>query len=311
MQAIARVNRVFRDKPGGLVVDYLGLADELRKALADVHRERRHRARTAIDQARGGRADAREVRGLLRPVPRLRPLALGDRGRRGAGLAAPGARRSTSSRRRTARPRLLQAVTELSAAFALAVPADEALAIRDDVGFFQAVRAVLAKSVAGERRTDEELDHAIRQIVSRAIVSDEVIDIFAAAGLQEARHLDPVRRVPRRGPRPAAAQRRGRAAAQAAGGRDQVARPAERRPGALVRRPPRAGAPPLPEPGDRDGPGDRGADRARQGDPRRRPPAARSSASPTTSSPSTTPSRPTTARSRCSASPSSSPSPAS
>jgi type I restriction enzyme R subunit len=83
------------------------------------------------------------------------------------------------------KPRLLQAVTELSAAFALSVPADEALAIRDDVGFYQAVRAVLAKSAAGERRTDEQLDHAIRQIVSQAIVSDEVIDIFAAAGLQK------------------------------------------------------------------------------------------------------------------------------
>ncbi len=81
--------------------------------------------------------------------------------------------------------RLLRAVTELSQAFALAVPHEEALRIRDDVGFFQAVRAVLAKGTPGERRTDEELDHAIRQIVSRAVVSDEVIDIFAAAGLRK------------------------------------------------------------------------------------------------------------------------------
>jgi type I restriction enzyme R subunit len=73
----------------------------------------------------------------------------------------------------------------LSAAFALAVPAEEALRIRDDVGFYQAVRAVLAKSVVGERKTDEELNHAIRQIVSQAIVSDEVIDVFAAAGLKK------------------------------------------------------------------------------------------------------------------------------
>jgi type I restriction enzyme R subunit len=76
-------------------------------------------------------------------------------------------------------------VTDLSQAFALAVPHEEALRIRDDVGFFQAVRAVLAKNTPGERRTDEELDHAIRQIVSRAVVSDEVIDIFAAAGLKK------------------------------------------------------------------------------------------------------------------------------
>ena len=79
----------------------------------------------------------------------------------------------------------MRAVTELSQAFALAVPHAEALRIRDDVGFFQAVRAVLAKSLAGERKTDEELDHAIRQIVSKALVSDEVVDIFAAAGLKK------------------------------------------------------------------------------------------------------------------------------
>ncbi len=76
-------------------------------------------------------------------------------------------------------------MTELSQAFALAVPHDEAIRIRDDVGFFQAVRAVLAKSAPGERKTDEDLDHAIRQIISKAMVSDEVIDIFAAAGLKK------------------------------------------------------------------------------------------------------------------------------
>ncbi|MDP1830532.1 MAG: DUF3387 domain-containing protein, partial [Geothrix sp.] len=81
--------------------------------------------------------------------------------------------------------RLLRAVTELSQGFALAVPHAEALRIRDDVGFFQAVRAVLAKSIPGERKTDEELDLAIRQIISRAVVSDEVVDIFAAAGLKK------------------------------------------------------------------------------------------------------------------------------
>src|SRR5690606_35573141 len=81
--------------------------------------------------------------------------------------------------------RLLRAVTELSQAFALAVPHEEALRIRDDVGFFQAVRAVLAKNTPGDRKTDEELEHAIRQIVSQAMVADEVVDIFAAAGLKK------------------------------------------------------------------------------------------------------------------------------
>ncbi|HWO01996.1 MAG TPA: DUF3387 domain-containing protein, partial [Blastocatellia bacterium] len=81
--------------------------------------------------------------------------------------------------------RLMRSVTELSQAFALAVPHEEAIRIRDDVGFFQAVRAVLAKSTPGEQKTDEELDHTIRQIISKAMVSDEVVDIFAAAGLKK------------------------------------------------------------------------------------------------------------------------------
>jgi len=81
--------------------------------------------------------------------------------------------------------RLLPAVHALSQAFALAVPHYEALRIQDDVAFFQAVRAVLVKRAPGEARSDEELDHAVRQIVSRAVASEGVVDIFAAAGLQK------------------------------------------------------------------------------------------------------------------------------
>jgi type I restriction enzyme R subunit len=80
--------------------------------------------------------------------------------------------------------RLMQAVTELSKAFALAVPHDEAIRIRDDVAFFQAVRTAISKTAAGDRVASGDLDHAVRQIVSRAISSDEVIDIFGAAGLK-------------------------------------------------------------------------------------------------------------------------------
>jgi type I restriction enzyme R subunit len=76
-------------------------------------------------------------------------------------------------------------VTDLSRAFALAVPHEEAFRVRDDVGFFQAVRAVLAKGTPGEQRTDEEIDQAIRQIVSKAVASDGVVDIFSAAGLKK------------------------------------------------------------------------------------------------------------------------------
>jgi type I restriction enzyme R subunit len=183
MQAIARVNRVFKDKPGGLVVDYLGLAHELKQALA-IYTESGGKGETAISQDEAIAAmrmryeiclglfhgfdwshwttgTPQERLGLL-PAAQEHILAQND-----------------------GKQRLLDAVTALSAAFALAVPSDEALAIRDDVAFFQAVRAVLAKSAPGEPKSDIELDHAIRQIVSQAVVSDEVVDIFAAAGLKK------------------------------------------------------------------------------------------------------------------------------
>ena len=127
MQAIARVNRVFKDKPGGLVVDYLGLADELKQALA-TYTESGGTGKTAIDQAEAVALMLEKYEVCLRPVPRLRLVARGSRARRRSGCRCCPRRRSTSSRRRTARARLLRAVTELSQAFALAVPHEEALA---------------------------------------------------------------------------------------------------------------------------------------------------------------------------------------
>ncbi len=81
--------------------------------------------------------------------------------------------------------RCLRAVRELSRAFALAVPHEEAIRIRDEVAFFQAVRAMLARRAEGEGRPEEALDHAVRRIVSRAVASEEVLDLFAAAGLEK------------------------------------------------------------------------------------------------------------------------------
>jgi type I restriction enzyme R subunit len=183
MQAIARVNRVFKDKPGGLVVDYLGLADELKEALA-TYTEAGGKGETALDQAEA-------VALMLEKYEVCRGLFHGfDRGKWLTGTAPerlsvlPGAQEHIL-RLEDGKNRLLRAVTELSQAFALAVPHEEALRIRDDVGFFQAVRAVLAKNLAGDSKTDEELEHAIRQIISRAVTSDGVIDIFAAAGLKK------------------------------------------------------------------------------------------------------------------------------
>ena len=81
--------------------------------------------------------------------------------------------------------RFVKAVTDLTTAFALAVPHEEAIKVRDDVGFVQAVRAVLTKAVSQQSRPEYELDAAIRQIISRAVVSDQVVDIFTAAGLKK------------------------------------------------------------------------------------------------------------------------------
>lgn len=83
------------------------------------------------------------------------------------------------------RERFTQAVVELSKAFALAVPRAEVLAVRDEVAFFQAVKAALVKTEVGRARPEDDLDHAIRQIVAGAIVPGEVIDVFTAAGLQK------------------------------------------------------------------------------------------------------------------------------
>jgi len=183
MQAIARVNRVFKDKPGGLVVDYLGLADELKKALA-TYTASGGTGKTALDQAEA-------VAVMLEKYEICLGLFHGlDWSKWVSGTAQerlsllPAAQEHILSQE-DGKNRLLRAVTELSQAFALAVPHEKALEIRDDVGFFQAVRAVLAKSTPGDRKTDEELEHAIRQIISKAVVSDEVIDIFAAAGLKK------------------------------------------------------------------------------------------------------------------------------
>jgi len=183
MQAIARVNRVFKDKPGGLVVDYLGLAHELKQALA-TYTESGGTGKTAIDQAEAVAVmvEKYEVcRGLFHKFDWSR-WTTGTPQERLSLL--PKAQEHILAQK-DGKARLLQAVTELSQAFALAVPHEEALSISNDVAFFQAVKAVLAKRAPGDRKTDEELDHAIRQILSKAVVSDEVVDIFSAAGLKK------------------------------------------------------------------------------------------------------------------------------
>lgn len=183
MQAIARVNRVFKDKPGGLVVDYLGLASELKHALA-AYTEAGGRGKTVIDQneAVALMKSKHEIcAGMLHGFD----WSVWKTGTSAQRLSLlPGAQDHILGQE-DGKNRYLKAVTELSQAFALAVPHPDALAIRDDVAFFQDVRASLAKKTIEGAKTDYELDHAIRQIVSGAVASEGVVDIFAAAGLKK------------------------------------------------------------------------------------------------------------------------------
>ncbi len=181
MQAIARVNRVFRDKPGGLVVDYLGLADSLKQALA-VYSQSGGKGRAVIDQSEA-------IAKMLELYEICQDLFHGfDYSKFLSGTASqrmsllPYAEQHILEQE-DGKDRLIQAVLQLSKAFALAVPSDEAMAIRDEVAFFQTVKAGLVKATLTRERPQEELDHAIRQIIAGAIAPEGVVDIFAAAGL--------------------------------------------------------------------------------------------------------------------------------
>ena len=184
MQAIARVNRVFRDKPGGLVVDYIGLADSLKRALANY-------------TASGGRGDAtidqeQALAVFLEKYEIVRDLLHGFDYR--SVVSGPASGRIVGLTRameyvlalEDGKKRYLPAVSTLTKAFALAVPNPKALALRDEVGFFQELRAALVKTTGDEHgKSPDEMESAIRQLVSRAVASTEVIDIFAAAGMEK------------------------------------------------------------------------------------------------------------------------------
>jgi len=183
MQAIARVNRVFRDKPGGLVVDYLGLADQLKQALA-TYTESGGRGTPSIDTEEA-------VAAMLAKYEVCCDMLHGfDWSRWTTGTPAqrlgllPVAQEHILQQEDGKR-RFTGVVTDLSRAFALCAAHDEAIRIRDDIAFFQAVRAALVKP-SGERRSQEDLDQAVRQLVSKAITApEEVIDVFSAAGLKK------------------------------------------------------------------------------------------------------------------------------
>lgn len=181
MQAIARVNRVFMDKPGGLVVDYIGIADNLKKALADYTSRDRKNAGIPQEEAVALMLEKYEIVKALFHGFDYSPFFTGTPKQRMGVLPAA---MEHVLKQENGSKRLIKVVSELSKAFALSVPHEEAVKIRDDVGFFQTVRAGLVKTTQTSAKSEEELETAIRQIISKAIVPEKVVDIYAAAGIK-------------------------------------------------------------------------------------------------------------------------------
>jgi len=183
MQAIARVNRVFRDKPGGLVVDYLGLADQLKHALS-IYTESGGQGSPSIDnaQAIAMMQEKHEVACAIMHGFSWDKWTTGTSAER-LGLIPAG--QEHVLQQEDGKQRFVQVVTDLSRVFALCAATDEAIELRDDIAFFQAIKAQLVKS-SGTQRPPEEIDAAVRQLVSKAIMAEEgIIDVFTAAGLKK------------------------------------------------------------------------------------------------------------------------------
>lgn len=180
MQAIARVNRVFRDKPGGLVVDYIGIANELKQALKD-YTQAKGKGKPTI-----AAEDALSV--LIEKMDVLRGMLHGfnyAEFRLKAWQLLPGAANQVLGLD-DGKKRFADAVLSASKAFALCCTLDAALEFRDELAFMQAIKSAITKHTTKDKKlTDEQKEHALRQIISNALVSDEVIDIFQAAGLNK------------------------------------------------------------------------------------------------------------------------------
>ncbi|MEM1260282.1 MAG: HsdR family type I site-specific deoxyribonuclease [Bacteroidota bacterium] len=183
MQAIARVNRVYKDKPGGLAVDYLGIASDLKKALS-------------FYSDAGGKGDptivqAQAVELMLEKLEVVSQLFRGFpyedyfHAETSQKLSMILAAEEHILGLEDGKKRYINEVTALSKAFAIAVPHEQAMDVKDEVSFFQAVKARLAKfDGTGSGKTDEEIETTIRQVIDQALVSEQVIDVFDAAGIK-------------------------------------------------------------------------------------------------------------------------------
>lgn len=184
MQAIARVNRVFKDKEGGLIVDYLGIAQDLKKALS-IYTASGGKGKIEFDQeeAVAKMEELYEVIvDLFDQFDYKKVFDLPTREKLDFIRAAADHILGLDK----GRDRFTGNVTNLSKAFGISVPHPKALAIRDDLSFFQAIKSLITKlRESNKKRSDEEVETTIRQIISNALVSTEVIDIFEAAGIEK------------------------------------------------------------------------------------------------------------------------------
>mgnify|MGYP003461100024 CR=1 FL=1 len=180
MQAIARVNRVFKDKQGGLVVDYIGIANELKSALRE-YTNSNGRGRPTVDAAEAYAVLAEKLdilRGLLHGFDYSDFLSAGHKRLAGAANHVLGLK--------DGKKRFADTALAMSKAFTLCCTLDEAKAVREEVAFHQAVKVILTKrDLSRKKRSDEEKELAIRQIIGSAVVSEEVVDVFDAVGLDK------------------------------------------------------------------------------------------------------------------------------
>ncbi|QQE91290.1 type I restriction endonuclease subunit R [Azotobacter chroococcum] len=180
MQAIARVNRVFKDKQGGLVVDYIGIANELKSALKE-YTASKGRGRPTVD-AHEAYAVLEEKLDILRSL--LHGFDYNDFLSGGHKLLAGAANHVLGLT--DGKKRFADSALAMSKAFTLCCTLDEAKAVREEVAFFQAIKVLLTKrEISAQKKTDEERELAIRQIIGNAVVSGEVVDVFEAVGLDK------------------------------------------------------------------------------------------------------------------------------
>ena len=184
MQAIARVNRVYKDKPGGLIVDYLGIASDLKEALS-FYADNGGRGDPAVlqEQAVQVMLEKLEVVSQMFHGFDYKSYFTADTSKK---LSIILEAEEHILGLENGKKRYIDEVTALSKAFSIAIPHEKAMAVKDEVAFYQAVKARLIKfDVSGTGRTDEEMETTIKQVIDQALVSDKVIDIFDAAGIKK------------------------------------------------------------------------------------------------------------------------------